>query len=220
MNYVYEINDYDCVGDSLGKYNYNFLNIDTNICKISSLFFLDNPNIYTEFTDFVNISSALITVGNAYNIVSIYKEMFTAVSLLSSYWNTPEISVQYPTNFISDSNISLKNYYLYSGTPNISSDGSNTNLISVAQIYINRNFPVSEYLTGSIVNISFLLYSNNGNFITTVNGPFKNYPISQKWNVNFIKNDVYVAHSPIFKFEKVSNVWVNTKIIRNDIYNI
>jgi len=205
MNYTYEILDYECVGDSLGKYNYNFINLDDKLCGVSSIFFLDNPNIYKEFNDFLNISESLINIGNVYNDVSGYKEAFTAVTLLSSYWNTPEITVQYPINFVSDSNVSLKNYYL--------DTIADQNLSLIAQTYINANFPVSEYLPKSIVNISFLLYSSSGEFISTVDGPYQDYPRSQYWIVDFTKNDVYIVKSKNFKFEMVSDVWVNTEIL-------
>lgn len=206
MNYLYNIAKEECVGDALGKFNYNFLTTDNNICQLSSLYFLDNPNLYTEFLELSSKFDILNIVGDAYNSIAIYNQVYTAVSLLSSYWLSQEITIQYPINFIQDVNQSIKIYYL---------DNSSTNdnlLKNAAKNYLDTNFPANAHYKNFTINVSFVLYSSNGNFTQSVINPNKPYPISQYWEATFIKDDVHITRSRNVKFKNISNTWVYKSI--------
>ena len=200
MNYLYDIAKEECVGDALGKINYDFLTIDTNICELSSLYFLSNPNVYTEFLDLSARFATLDIIGEIFNLGAIYKQVYNAVSLLSSYWLKQEITIQYPINFIQDSYENIKMYYL---------DGTtDTVLINAAKNYLNTNFPASLHYKNFIINVSFVLYSSNGDFTQSISAPTQAYPISQYWEAYFRKDDVCITRSRNIKFENVSNTWV------------
>lgn len=202
MKYLYDISSAECVGDSLGKINYNFLSLDNGICQLSSLFFFDQYNLYTQLTELSAKMSNLNIIGKAFEIGSIYKETYTAVNLLSSYWSKREITIQYPVNVLQDVNDGVKRYYV---------DSSNTkesDIVNVALNYLNSNFPAKAYLSNFIFNVCFLMYSNDGNFTRTETGPYQMYPISQYWTVSFVKDDVYVKRSKTIKFKNISNTWI------------
>ena len=59
MNYIYDINEYECVGDSLGKINYNFLYLESQLCQLSSRYFDDGY-----FTAFNKLSSIMDIMNN------------------------------------------------------------------------------------------------------------------------------------------------------------
>ena len=206
MYYLYDIAKEECVGDALGKINYDFLTIDNNICQLSSLYFLETPNVYSEFLELSARFDLLNVIGDAFNLGAIYKQVYNAVSLLSSYWLTQEITIQYPINFIDDINENIKIYYLDSST-------SDSVLITAAKNYLNTNFPANLHYNNFVINVSFLLYSNDGDFTQTISAPVQEYPISQYWEATFRKDDIYVTRSKNIKFQNISNTWIYMRII-------
>jgi hypothetical protein len=67
-NFTTEINGTDCIGDSRGLINQNFLNLDTAICELSASTFLRDAIGGLEETDFnqVRLNSSLRTCYNFY----------------------------------------------------------------------------------------------------------------------------------------------------------
>ena len=140
-------------------------------------------------------------VGDTFNIGSIYKQIYTATNLLSSYWVKQEVTIQYPINFVSDVNSNITNFYI----DNLTSDST---LIEVARNYLNQNFPARNHYKNFIMNISFLLYSSIGNFSQSVTDYGRYNPISNYWGVAFRKDDVYITRSRNIKFKNISDTWV------------
>lgn len=183
----------DCLGDALGKINYNFVSLDTNMCNLSSNIYSEYWNDYIEFT---SILPTLIQIGDDYSDVSDLKKMYTMVQYLSSYWNTLSIAVEFPidietlnSSFYIDNNISL------------------TSLQNIGNDYINNTFASSSYLDGMKITIIFFLYSNSGELIKTETTNPTAYPISQSWRTVFDKQDIHVQKICSFKYQKILGNW-------------
>lgn len=202
MNYGYEINEYECVGDALGKINYNFLELEYQICQLSSQYFEDG--FYTAFNKLSSILTDLNFIGNEFSEVPLYKQAYNATTLLSSYWNKNEISLIYPINLLQkDIIFSTESYQ-------ISSLSTDAILIQKAQNFITQKFVSEDLLNlSSIVNVSFLLYDNNGSYTPITDGPYTAPPVMQYWYIELKKKDYYIKLVKTYKFQKVNNQWVN-----------
>lgn len=156
---TFEINRQECVGDSIGKHNYNSMSLDTAICNLSSLMFTNTDNLLTWFNDISTNSVALKNNANDFSNKTIirYNVTHTTINVLSSYWNTSEFTVQFEHN-------------LYTADGNLNGPSSNpinayttstplTALISVTQKYLNNNFPVSAFNTNTRANVIVFLYN-------------------------------------------------------------
>lgn len=199
MEYVYNIENYECVGDSLGKINYNFYELNNNLCALSANYFFNSPNIFTIFSELSSKITNLNIIGDVFNFAEIHKQIYTATKLLSSYWCTQEVTIQYPVNFLADGYDGVQNYYLW----NI----SNQTLINVAKNYLDANFPASRFFNGYKMNVSFILYSNSGTFQNSENSETA-LPVVRRWYITFVKNDVHVTNNKNVKFECVDKRWV------------
>jgi len=157
------INYDDCVGDSLGKYNYNFLLFDTLICNLSSALFTQDDNIdyvVTELNDiFTKYDTAryIITEEKTKNI----ELAATTVSLLSSFWTFFDFSVQLPIN-----GISLTQNDLTIIAPTLSTVNaqniqsiSDTTLKNLSLTYLNTYFSAYQYPNNTVVNVNCPLYN-------------------------------------------------------------
>ena len=158
MLYNHKIYEDDAVGNSLGKLNYNFLSTDIQTCNLMSKFFEGDDSIFTNFLKFssmfINIID-FIDIFDEYNVL--YQQSYTATNLLSSYWDKREITIQYPINFLSDSRNNIKDFYLKTS--------DNNTLIETAKTYLNKNFAISDFKEGDIVNVQFLLYNSTSDFL-------------------------------------------------------
>lgn len=156
---TFEINREECVGDSVGKHNYNSMSLDTAICNLSSLMFTNTDNLLTWFNDISTVSNDLKNNANNFSNQSIlrYNITNTTINVLSSYWNTSEFTVQFEHNlYTADGNLNGAtsdpiNAYTTS-TPL-------TALINVAQNYLNNNFPVSSFNINTRANVVIFLYN-------------------------------------------------------------
>ena len=203
MNYVYDISEYECVGDALGKINYNFLELESQICQLSSQYFEDG--FYTSFNKLSSILDNLNIVGREFASVPLYKQAYNATNLLSSYWNKNDISIIYPINLevVPNTVYSVQNYQ-------ISSVSTDQILIQKAQNLITQKFATEDFLNiTSIINVSFLIYANNGSYTPVTAGPFVAPPVMQYWNVILRKNDYHIEAIKTYKFEKIQDQWVN-----------
>lgn len=156
---TFEINREECVGDSVGKHNYNAISLDTAICNLSSLMFTNTDNLLTWFNDISNSSVALNNNANNFSDESVlrYNLTHTTIDVLSSYWNTSEFTVQFEHN-------------LYTADGNLNGASNNpinayttstplTALINITQNYLNNNFPVSAFNTNTRANVIVFLYN-------------------------------------------------------------
>jgi hypothetical protein len=75
----------DCVGDSSGKHNYNLLSLDTNICNISSQYFIVPNNINLIFNDFIANVEGFTQANNLFLDPKRFNLVSASVNLLSSY---------------------------------------------------------------------------------------------------------------------------------------
>ena len=156
---TFEINREECVGDSVGKHNYNSISLDTAICNLSSLFFKNTDNLLTWFNDISTNSVALTINANNFSNQSIirYNVTHTTINVLSSYWNTSEFTVQFEHNlYTADGNLngpSSDRINAYTTSTPL------TALINVAQNYLNNNFPVSAFNVNTRANVVMFLYN-------------------------------------------------------------
>jgi hypothetical protein len=197
-----EILSSDCLGDSLAKHNYNLLSLDTNICNLSSLFFDGDQSYYNIFSDFKQNSAAFVNFLNLLN-VDRFNTVYTAVNILSSYWESHEFSVYYPFNIYTDD-----------GTPDnhLSVNQTDQNLLSLAYTHLENNYPAYSFPEGTIVNVIFFLYNvplnpNDPNdLITSDVSPYFSYTIRSMY-AKYKKQDVFYQKGKIFKFYKKNNIW-------------
>ena len=160
MIYNHKLYEDDSVGNSLGKLNYNFLNTDTQVCNLMSNFFEGNDAIFTNFLNFSSKFINILDLIEKFDTSNVYQQAYTSTNILSSYWNKKEITVQYPINFLSDSQNIIKDFYL--------KDADNNALIETAKNYLNKNFSLVDFNEGDIVNVQFLLYNSTSDFLNAV----------------------------------------------------
>lgn len=157
-NLTFEIQTTDCVGDSVGKHNYNILSIDTVNCNLSTQCFLGQNSVLAWFNDlsstFDNLNWMSSNFSNA--AVSSYQINHQIITTLSSYWHTPEFTVMYNYN-----NYTLDGYsnnsYPDNSTFNahFSSFAVNnfTTLSGQLLMYLNMNFPASNFNLNTRANV-------------------------------------------------------------------
>jgi hypothetical protein len=194
-NLTLEIYPSDCVGDSSAKHNYNSLVLDTTICNLSSQFFLVDNNFTTVFNDFSSNLSNFNTFAQQFNDPSAYNLANATTNLLSSYWSKNEFTVHYPLNIFTINNLSC---------PTINTPDST--LQSLANVFLNNNYPATNYSTNTIANIIFFLYSvpvdpnNPNNLQTTISSPEFSYLV-RNMNISIIRKDIHFGNGKIFKFK-------------------
>ena len=201
----------DCVGDSLGKHNYNTLMLDTLICNLSSNFYNIQGNIYTIFKDLSSI------MDQVQNLIPLYtvdeKNNFsianTTVNLLSSYWSNHELTVEYPTN---GSTYDTPNAISYSGFNSIDSF-VNSRLRILGNSYLVKDFPVQNYTANTIINVVFLIYNispnphNPNSLVENYSNPTNFKYLDRYMTLNFKKQDINIQHIFTLKYQKINNRW-------------
>jgi len=211
------INSTDAVGDSAGKHNYNSLVLDTNICNLSSQLFLNYNNVYTIFQKLTSYIDTFVDVAPHYTDERVYQmsQVNTTVRLLSSYWNKQEFSVQYPINaaILNDLTDTI-NAPTLSAVDAISIVKSvNSRLKPLALSYINLNFPATNFMDGTIVNVVFFLFNISPNPVDPNHLiVFKASPNIYSYNsrameVSFTRDTIYFTKGVNLKFYKQNNIW-------------
>ena len=161
LPFVY-LDSQDCIGDTVGKFNYNSLAIKTTLCNLSSYYF----EFLKHFNELSELQSILESGdGPTYNdYLNIKNNIFmakTTVNLLSSFWGNYEFSIQIPINSVSlsSNDLSLFAYTLstisFANVDNI----VNSTLKSVSELHLNSNFPPKNYFNYTVVNVSFYVYN-------------------------------------------------------------
>ena len=165
-NIIKNINISDCVGDSLGKHNYNVLSLDLNICNLSSKFFNINQNYFTVFSDLCANIENFNKFADIFEFPFDINKATTATKFLSSYWQNEDIVLTFPINIWSQDNAQLQ--YIDEKT-------SNDNLKNWGINQLNRKYSVTNLIDGSnkfsqntTATVCFLLYSNLGKVYTPV----------------------------------------------------
>lgn len=223
------IDQEDCVGDTVGKYNYNALALDTTICNLSSYIY--------ESKAFDNLPYLIETYANFYDIInsSLYNEFkkaSTTVNLLSSYWGHYEFSIQMPINAVSLSSNDINILALKLSTVNLQSIENlvQSNLKTLTETHLNIEYPPSSYIDFTIVNVTFFVY----NLVPVIKDPKTNidpliktkiYPIaSYNYNNRLIegtyrRDNVYVSTGIVLRFIVENKKWIYIGYYLNDKIN-
>jgi hypothetical protein len=194
----------DCVGDSSGKHNYNLLSLDTNICNISSRYFIVPNNINLIFNDFISNTESFTQANNLFLDPKRFNLVSASVNLLSSYWTKHEFSVHYPLNISLLENITIS-------CPTVNQ--LNEKLISSAKTYLNTNYIATNFEENTNVNVIFFLYNvpvnpNNPNdLITSKTSSEFSFNVRHMY-AEFIKQDISLGNGKIFKFKNVNKTWI------------
>jgi len=155
---IKKINNSDCVGDSLGKHNYNYSILDQNICDLSSRFFNNTKNYNSIFTDLSANIEKFNIFADYFETPTKLNEATTATFYVSSFWQKRDIHLTFPINIYQDSSNSTK-FYLdeNSGQDLFKNWGVNK---------LKKTYPEYNFNVGTIAHISFFLYSNLGKIET------------------------------------------------------
>ena len=186
----------ECVGDSVGKHNYNLMSLDSSVCNLSSRYFTIPNNYYQVFSDFASNYPLFMQMYNLFSDPTRYNMATATVNLLSSFWAKHEFSVHYPLNISLLNNLAIT-------CPTVNQVDSS--LISLAKSYLKTNYPASTYNRDTYVNVIFFLYnvpsnpSNPNDLITGNFSPEISYNVRNMY-VSFFKTDVHLRNGKIFKF--------------------
>lgn len=204
----------DCVGDSLGKHNYNTLLLDTSVCNLSSILYNQSNNLSTVMDKISSIIDSFKDLSSNYNISTVNDMSIVAstVKVLSSFWQNNEFSIQYPLNAVVDSdNPSLTISSLSSVDARAINNLIVNKLIPTADAYLNSHF--LNVKDNSIVNLIFPIY----NIVPDVNDPNQliktsfvpnNFSYTQRQMVvNFYKENIYLVTNIILRYGKINGKW-------------
>lgn len=223
------INKEDCIGDTVGKYNYNSLALDTTICNLSSYIYAskaseDLPYLIDTYSGFYDIINA--------SLYNEFKKAATTVNLLSSYWGHYEFSIQMPINAVSLSSNDVNILALRLSSINLQTVESlvQSNLKSLVETNLNIDYPPSSYIDNTIVNVSFFVY----NIVPVIKDPSTNidplvrtkiYPIAS-FNYNnrlieaeYRRDNVHVSTGIVLRFIVENRKWVYIGYYLNDQIN-
>lgn len=186
----------ECVGDSVGKHNYNLMSLDTNICNLSSQYFNIPESYYNVFSDFISNSALFMQMYDLFYDPNRYNMATATVNLLSAFWAKHEFSVHYPLNISVLNNLAIT-------CPTINQ--ADSSLISLAKSYLKTNYPASNYNKYTYVNVIFFLYNVPSNPRDPNDLISKNFSPELSYNVrhmyaSFLRTDVHLRNGKIFKF--------------------
>jgi hypothetical protein len=216
----------DCIGDSLGKHNYNALNLDTSVCNLSSLIYNGTVNVKSVFNTLSSLMNAYSDLIAKYDENKLYhiSTASTTVNLLSSFWGNYEFSVQYPTNVIS---LAGENLPIIAPTITdvnlVNVDAvANNRLKTLANIYLNEKYPATYYNSNTVINVIFFLYNIVPNItdatindsITVVKTTNASGAISNTFSYNnrvlyadYTRDNVYLKTGVILKYYNSDSKW-------------
>ena len=214
MSITFKINQTDCVGDSVGKHNYNIMAIDTTICNLSSTIFNDVVNILNTFNNISANSSLFNQFSNNFTtqVIQNYNIINTTVNYLSSYWDISRITPQFKYNLYTV-DLSANTSSLNTTQNAFVSSTKFSVLKNNAQLYLNSYHPISSYNINSQANVTMFIH-NNININDSNNNPLgiKQYnyitlnnkitPVSTP-NMGYIKIDDYNANATGWQWDSV-----------------
>lgn len=220
---VLQINPNECIGDSVGKHNYNFIALDTSICNL-------NSNIYgNDGTLLQTLTSTLKNLSEIYppiisDITEKRTEEFliaaTTVSLLSSYWGNYEFSISLPINAISLSQNDAPLLCPILSTVSFTNlnETVNSSIRQICLDELNQNYAAYEYNDNTIVNVSVLFYNLLPTLSQGTSDPLiqkaylDNSPPVFSFNNRFIhlsfsRDNAYVTTGLILRFTTFNGQW-------------
>jgi hypothetical protein len=241
-NFTVKITKEECVGDSLAKHNFNFLSLDSVICNLSSLFFTStnqNTPLWSTFYDLStnkkNFDSNLSLMVNPVR----FDRTYNGISMLSSYWSTQELTVEYEFNNSNKQNL-IKDYFIYN-----TSKTFNSELTSKGLLYINEKFPPQNFINNTILNLVIPLYQNDGSIIskytyniydaktkTVIPKESKTVPVYEQIpssrpneeyrlvNGYFSKNDSNFGEIKTLRYKNFDNKWTFVNFLSSTCNNI
>jgi hypothetical protein len=229
---VLNINIEDCVGDSLGKHNYNALTLDTSVCNLSGL--LSNAStVLNQLSSTIQSYQPLISTYNDSKINSIL-ETFTTVNLLSSFWNNYEFSIEYPINSYPTQGLSLISPTLSTVNSQTINDIVDSKLQNLASSYLNKEYSAINFPNNTVINVIFFLYnvtpsinsSNINDYLTNINSVnvlgknVRNFNYYDRFLfVNFNRNTIGFSTGVILKYYVNNNIWNYYGYITDDVIN-
>jgi hypothetical protein len=219
-----QINKEDCVGDSVGKHNYNLMALDTTICNLSSLLYEDKSN-YSSLNSTLTGLELMINAYSQYydlineNLYNEFKKATTVVNLLSSYWGNYEFSVQVPINSISLSANDLPLFAMSLSSINLENINNVVEkfLKNLTKSYLDINYSPKNYSNFTVVNASFFLYNlipviNNNNttdpLIKIKYLPQNNFSFNQRLvTVTYNRDNVHFTSGVVLRFIVDNGNW-------------
>jgi hypothetical protein len=228
---ILNINPDECVGDSVGKHNYNALALDTTLCNLSSLFYVNEINVSKAIYDLESLVFNYYGLRYEYTLeyANEFKKAATIVNLLSSFWGNYEFSISLPIN-----TVSLNNQDIYLLTPVLSTLNENnvsriasTTLKYISEIELNNNYSPLKYPNYTIINVNVLLYNlaptikdQNNNvdpLIKIKYSPTQSYNYTNRViNAAYSRDTVYVSTGLILRFYVKDKKWNYMGYILND----
>lgn len=221
-------NQEDCIGDAVGKFNYNSLALETASCNLSSYLYSTEA--------FTNLPFLLSSFDGLYDFINTelynkFKVASTTVNLLSSYWGHYEFSAQMPINGVTLSQNDLNLITFKLSTVNLQSVDNlvNANLKPISESYLNSEYPATKYLNYSVVNLTFFVY----NLIPVIKDPATNIdplikskinPTNYNYttrsiNASYTRDNVYISTGIVLRFMSENGKWLYIGYVVNDDIN-
>lgn len=217
----------ECIGDSLGKINYNTINLDASISNLSAAL-IDN-NFYNVLSAFVKSTNSVngdLTTGYVAltnivteNYVNQFKIAATTVNILSSYWGNYEFSISMPINAISLTQNDVSLLVPVLSSPNFNSINSlvDASLKINAEVELNTNYSPLNYPENTVVNVSFFIYNifplvnNTGEpdpLISARYFPTNTFSFNQREiDVQYNRDSVYLSTGVILRYYASDSKW-------------
>jgi len=220
-------NQEDCIGDTVGKFNYNSLALETASCNLSS--YLYGTETFTNLPFLLSSFEGLYDLINS-NLYNKFKIASTTVNLLSSYWGHYEFSAQMPINGVSVSQNDLNLVTFKLSTVNLQSVDNlvNTNLKPIAESYLNSEYSATNYLNYSVVNLTFFVYNlipvirdiatNIDPLVRSRINPTNYNYTTRTIDANYYRDNVYISTGIVLRFISENGKWLYIGyVVNNDI---
>lgn len=229
-NFTYEILKQECVGDSLGKHNFNVLALDSGICNLSSKFLSQTNNNVPLMQIFADLSANIFIYNN--NLSQMlnplrFTRTYGGLNLLSAYWIRQEVTVEYEFN---NSEVGDLPQDIFLFNPNIKTFISE--LSSLTYEYVTLNYPTSNFLNNAIMNVVVPIYENDGSLIQTYSYSdllgesvvtselpiYENIPSTRSLEEYrfisgvFEKKDDNFSATPLVRFLNINDTWTFVNI--------
>ncbi len=137
-NFVYPINKYESLGDSLSSINYNFASLDTEVCNLETDINLKWNPAYILFSQLSGSWKDAVNIVNTNS--SCWQDTYTNVSQNSAFFLKP-ITLVYPYPFTGSTDINTIRTWLNEFLP--PKEGNCFNYIVGQEVYIHS----PEYLS-------------------------------------------------------------------------
>jgi hypothetical protein len=239
-NIILEINKNDCIGDSVGKHNFNFLSLDSNICNLSSTFYNIPYNYKKLFLEYESYIPTLTAAYNEYNSGSMFRYDLceTTVNLMSSFWGKHEFTVSLNTNISFDYDPNFIG--LITNNLSIPLADRKNNFITLEKKcteYLNVNFNPTTFLKNTTAHVIACYFSNiqykdgtttpnmssvvsftpniNIDAFQTINFTNNNGNLSKFIEYNVTKPSVHISGFYIFSYANLGsgNKWALIRVL-------